>query len=148
MALTITKCDFDNDALTCPRCGATAKSRGARRICRAAKPTAGPEVGPGTELKKLLARLGIVAKPGCKCHWRAAEMDQQGPDWCAANISTITGWLREEYNARRKVHAKKAAAHEADTSKPKPKPLSIWLRLPFSEIAARKLIETAIRRAR
>jgi hypothetical protein len=123
-------------------------SQTARKDNRAAERPAAPECGTGTELKKLLARIGIVAKPGCKCHWRAAEMDRQGPDWCTANLSTITGWLRQEYKARRKVHAKKVAAHEADASKPQPEPLSLWLRLPFSELAARKLVESAIRRAR
>lgn len=52
--------------------------------------------GPGTELKKLLRRVGIVATPGCSCNARAAEMDSRGCDWVAANESTVVGWLREE----------------------------------------------------
>ena len=49
--------------------------------------------GPGTELKKLLRVLGFAT---CgRCAERAAEMDAKGCDWCAENLSTILGWLRE-----------------------------------------------------
>jgi len=54
--------------------------------------------GPGTELKKMLATIGITAEPGCKCNARAAEMDRMEkafPGWCEANIDLIVGWLRE-----------------------------------------------------
>lgn len=73
--------------------------------------------GPGTELKKLLAKLGIT-QGGCSCNSHAAEMDRKGPDWCTANLDTITGWLRDEA-AKRK--------------------------LPFSAVAARLLIRRAIK---
>lgn len=56
--------------------------------------------GPGTELKKLLARIGISATDSCPCNARAAEMDANGADWCEANASTIVGWLREQAQAR------------------------------------------------
>lgn len=56
--------------------------------------------GPGTELKKLLARVGITSTPDCSCNARAAEMDRNGIEWCAANESLIVGWLREQANAR------------------------------------------------
>ena len=62
-----------------------------------------PAHGPGTELKKLLARVGIVATDSCPCNARAAEMDrqeQQTPGWCEANLDTIVGWLREQAEAR------------------------------------------------
>ena len=55
-----------------------------------------PNAGPGTELKKLLSRIGITPKAGCKCLARAVEMDIRGCEWCEANIDTIVGWLREE----------------------------------------------------
>ena len=55
-----------------------------------------PNAGPGTELKKLLSRIGITPKAGCKCLARAVEMDIRGCEWCESNIDTIVGWLREE----------------------------------------------------
>jgi hypothetical protein len=60
-----------------------------------------PNEGPGTELKKLLAKIGITPKAGCKCLARAVEMDIRGCDWCADNVPTIVGWLREEATNRR-----------------------------------------------
>jgi len=62
----------------------------------------GPPPGPGTELKKLLKKVGIVAKPNCSCNARARVMDEKGCDWCEQNIDTIVGWLREEA-AKRKL---------------------------------------------
>ena len=59
-----------------------------------------PNAGPGTELKRLLGRIGIVPKPGCKCEARAAEMDIRGPEWCEANVDLVVGWLREEATNR------------------------------------------------
>lgn len=56
--------------------------------------------GPGTHLKGLLARIGIQAKPNCSCAKRAAEMDINGPQWCEANIDTISGWLSAEASKR------------------------------------------------
>jgi hypothetical protein len=60
-----------------------------------------PGEGPGTELKKLLSKIGITPKAGCKCLARAVEMDIRGCDWCDANVPTIVGWLREEATNRR-----------------------------------------------
>ena len=79
--------------------------------------------GPGTELKKLLSKVGITTKPGCACNKRARVMDAKGCDWCAENLSTITGWLKEEH-ARQKIM------------------------IPFSETAVSLLVRYAIRRAR
>lgn len=76
--------------------------------------------GPGTELKKLLHKLRINARPGCKCNEHAVEMDSKGIDWCRQNIDIIVGWLKEE----------------AARSK-----------LPFTEIGAKILIRRAIRNA-
>jgi hypothetical protein len=77
--------------------------------------------GPGSVLKKMLARLGINAAGNCRCSRRAAEMDRQGPDWCAANVATIVDWLAEEAGRRG---------------------------LCFSPVAARWLIRVAIARSR
>lgn len=57
--------------------------------------------GPGTELKKLLAKIGLKETPGCKCKSRAAEMDRRGPDWCEAHVETIVAWMAEEAARRR-----------------------------------------------
>ena len=77
--------------------------------------------GPGTELKKSLARIGIQPAKNCACNHRAAVMDRQGCDWCEANIDTIVGWLREEATKRG---------------------------LPFLDAAGRLLVRRAIRNAR
>jgi len=89
----------------------------ARRTSNRAAPVSG---GPGTELKKLLKRIGITAKPNCSCNARARQMDAAGVAWCRANVAMIVDWLAEEA-ARRK--------------------------LPFSRLAASTLVRLAIRRA-
>ena len=81
-----------------------------------------PDSGPGTQLKKLLGRLGISAdEPGCKCKSRAAYMDRQGCEWVAANMDTVVGWLREEAQRRG---------------------------MPFIDAAGKILVREAVRRAR
>jgi hypothetical protein len=80
--------------------------------------------GPGTELKKMLATIGITAEPTCKCNARAAEMDRMEkafPGWCEANIDLIVGWLREEAERRK---------------------------LPFVDLAGKLLVKRAIARHR
>jgi hypothetical protein len=91
------------------------------RVSRLQEPVGPPAHGPGTELKKLLARVGIVATPDCSCNARAAEMDRQGCDWCEQNVDTIVGWLREQAEARG---------------------------LPFVDLAGRLLVRRAIGNAR
>ena len=62
-----------------------------------------PARGPGTELKKLLKRVGITATPNCSCNARAAKMDEEEakePGWCEAHLDEIVGWLREEADKR------------------------------------------------
>lgn len=56
--------------------------------------------GPGTELKKLLSKIGIRPTSDCKCHKRAAMMDAYGADWCEQNTEKVVGWLKEESNRR------------------------------------------------
>jgi hypothetical protein len=60
-----------------------------------ASPSGGTVGGPGTELKALLASLGINPSPSCSCNARAADMDRLGVAWCKENTATILGWLRE-----------------------------------------------------
>jgi hypothetical protein len=51
--------------------------------------------GPGTELQKLLASLGLTAG-GCACEDRARQMDAWGPAGCREREAEIVAWLREE----------------------------------------------------
>ena len=76
---------------------------------------------PGTEMKALLAKIGIVASPTCSCNKRAKIMDEKGCDWCEEHIEEIDGWLAEEAKKRK---------------------------LPYLSLAGRALIHLAIRRAR
>ena len=74
--------------------------------------------GPGTELKKLLGRVGIKASPTCSCNRRAREMDEHGIQWCRENIDLIAGdWLAGEAKKRK---------------------------LPYSVFAGKKLVQLAI----
>lgn len=89
-----------------------------------AYPHARPASGPGTELKRLLARIGITATPNCSCNARARAMDaneDREPGWCEAHLDEIVGWLREEAGQRG---------------------------LPFIDAAGRLLVRRAIRNAR
>ena len=91
-----------------------------------AKPPAGRAAcarcgGAGTELKKMLGRIGIRSTPSCKCNNRAREMDARGVQWTADNLETVVGWLREESERRK---------------------------LPFIAPAARLLVKAAIKNAR
>lgn len=74
----------------------------------------------GTELKKLLRRLGIKSNNKCHCDNHALEMNLRGPQWCKDNRGVIIGWMREEAMARK---------------------------LPFSEVVANFLLERAIKSA-
>lgn len=83
-----------------------------------------PTFGPGTELKALLANVGITASPGCSCNARARVMDTmeaKEPGWCEKNLETICDWLQEEATKRK---------------------------LPFVRMAAKILVRQAIRNAR
>lgn len=90
---------------------------------RAAKPgwTPSPPAGPGTEMKKLLAAVGIVASENCPCEQHARQMDAWGADECGRRVNEIVGWLRAE------------AAERG---------------LPFLDSAGRMLVRLAIRNAR
>ncbi len=64
------------------------------------KPVVKPEKGPGTELKKLLKKIGIEATENCPCNSRIKKMDQEGISWCETNIEQIVDWMEEEANIR------------------------------------------------
>lgn len=54
-----------------------------------------PEGGPGTEMKAMLAGLGVNPGPTCDCNAKAIQMDLWGVEGCRANRNTIVGWLRD-----------------------------------------------------
>ena len=56
--------------------------------------------GPGSQLEKLLGRLGIHVVEGCKCRSRAGEMNRRGLEWCRVNRRIILGWLLAESRSR------------------------------------------------
>lgn len=109
----------------CRYCGAgiaTSSSPPSAKPCPARKhpPLARsvPSSGPGTELKKLLGRIGITATPTCSCNRRAKEMDSHGIEWCRDNLDLIAGdWLAGEAKKRK---------------------------LPYSVFAGKKLVQLAI----
>jgi hypothetical protein len=94
--------------------------RGSIRVVRkpSDKATAG---GPGTELKRLLRRVGIRPTANCRCNAHARKMDRNGIDWCERHTDTILAWLAAESSRRG---------------------------LPFLRPAATAIIRLAIRRAR
>jgi glycosyltransferase involved in cell wall biosynthesis len=60
-----------------------------------AKPIRQMDHGPGTELKGLLAGLGVTEKPGCDCKAKAAVMDTWGVAGCLLRFPIIVQWLNE-----------------------------------------------------
>ena len=77
--------------------------------------------GPGTELSKMLSRIGIKAAPNCSCKAHAKQMDEWGPDTCEQRMPEILQWLEHQAAARK---------------------------LPFSRFVAEQVVRLAIRRAR
>ncbi len=51
--------------------------------------------GPGTELKGILASVGINPSPTCSCRTRMRTMDDWGVEGCEEHFDTIVGWLEE-----------------------------------------------------
>jgi len=93
------------------------------RIAEQLRPAVVIEKGPGTELKKLLARIGITSTPNCSCNRVAREMDAWGADECEKQerVDYILAALRE--NAAKRG-------------------------LPFLDAVGRMLVRRAIRNAR
>jgi hypothetical protein len=93
------------------------------RVSRLAEPPAQPTHGPGTELSKLLKRLGISPTPTCACRAKQQEMDAWGCDEASKpeRIDEVVAVMRAEAEARG---------------------------LPFLDIAGRLLVRRAISNAR
>ena len=51
--------------------------------------------GPGTELKAILASVGINPTPNCSCNARMKQMDVWGIEGCKEHFDEIVGWLNE-----------------------------------------------------
>ena len=119
-------CDCDTSTKRCRVCGVDDPFCGSLRPCPAIateepEAPAQPTAGPGTELKRILARVGIVATPDCSCNAYAVLMNANGCDWVEANLDTVVGWLREQATARG---------------------------LPFMDMAGRALVRVAVRNSR
>jgi hypothetical protein len=93
------------------------------RVSRIPEPAPIQTSGPGTELSKLLKRLGISPTPTCACRAKAAQMDAWGPEECSKpeRIDEVVQVMREEAAARG---------------------------LPFVDLAGRLLVKRAIVNAR
>lgn len=72
----------------------TSQPRQPRNRQQAPQPT-----GPGTELKELLASIGLTPQ-GCRCESRVKQMNQWGIQGCRDNREYIINWLREEERKR------------------------------------------------
>jgi len=57
--------------------------------------------GPGTELKKLLATIGIHATPTCKCNKMAAKMDAWGWEESLKHIDEIVDVMEQTAKKRK-----------------------------------------------
>jgi hypothetical protein len=91
-----------------------------------------PESGPGTELAKIFASLGVSGKCGGGCPEWIAKMNAGGPAWCREHRAEIIEHLTTAYNA-------------ADVlTKAKALPLAIWNGLPLTLDG---LLDLAIERA-
>ena len=101
--------------------------------------------GPGTELKAILATLGIAHSPTCDCNARARQMDEWGVPGCKMRRDEIIEWLREG-QARWGWKDKLAAAAKAVTSglALKLNPLDVFSSLVDESIQRAESIELAL----
>jgi len=119
-------CVYDAVTTACSACGVRMPYPHAVRNCfpQSSPPVPPPPThGPGTELSKLLKRLGISPTPTCACRAKAAEMDAWGPDEASKSerIEEVVAVMRAEAAARG---------------------------LPFLDVAGRLLVRRAIANAR
>jgi hypothetical protein len=54
-----------------------------------------PAEGPGTELKAIIASLGVEPSPTCDCNGRAVQMNIMGDDEVEKQEEIVAGWLSE-----------------------------------------------------
>lgn len=118
--MATTYCQFGEPASgvrRCAVCGRTVFSTAARVSARCRKAV----IGPGAELKALLATFGITATPDCQCNRMASQMDAWGPDESERREEEIVDAMQEAAAARS---------------------------LPFLRVIGRKLVRIACQRAR
>lgn len=102
--------------------------------------------GPGSELTKLLSRIGIHKKDGCGCEKFAAEMDKLGPDGCEAELDRLVSEIEANkekwgWNIASSVKAAGAAVFTGLAFKINPlKPVESCIRLAIDN--ARKSTDT------
>lgn len=58
-------------------------------------------MGPGAQLKTLLARFGIHADPTCQCNQMAKQMDLWGPEECLRHVEEIVDVMESTAKKRR-----------------------------------------------
>jgi hypothetical protein len=120
-------CELDEQTGACQFCGVRMPHPEFARNCfqslAVASPPSTPTNGPGTELSRLLKRIGIEPTPTCACRAKAAEMDAWGCDEASKpeRIEEVVAVMRAEAAARG---------------------------LPFLDIAGRMLVRRAIQNAR
>lgn len=119
-------CVYDALTAACSACGVRMPYPHAVRNCfpQSSSPAPAPPTnGPGTELSKLLKRIGIEPTPTCQCRAKQQEMDAWGCDEASRpeRIEEIVAVMRAEAEARG---------------------------LPFLDLAGRLLVKRAIQNAR
>jgi hypothetical protein len=135
-AKMVINCDIDCDTMRCKICNESIGGCDWNRNCKvkmANLPKTNTEStnkqnkvngGPGTELKKLLSKIGINSEAGCGCNDRAKHIDfmeNKDPGWTEKNIESIVDWMQSEAKNRK---------------------------LPFLRIGAKTLVKIAIRNAK
>ena len=57
-------------------------------------------MGVGDIFKRQVAELGYKEVPGCPCKAIRKRMNDNGPDWCLANLSSLTTDIAKGYAER------------------------------------------------
>lgn len=91
-------------------------------------------IGPGTQIKKVLAAWGITDKQGCGCTQLANEMDLEGADKIESNI---TSWVTKVSDSIKKWRG--IARQESGVPIPQPPELAIKLLIQYGIKKSREL---------
>lgn len=90
---SLTADDVPERGIRC-RCGERLFSDSLKKPAERIRPHT-PAEGPGSELKKLLAEMGVTNFTGCNCDAKAAQMNRWGVDGCRDRLDQIRGWIAE-----------------------------------------------------
>jgi len=94
-------CDvsFDDEGLTCRRCGNGFPTFTPARLAALTYPISRIyrlcEFGPGSELTALIKKLGYVSKPNCACKRHARMMDELGVEGCRRDRAVVIQWIND-----------------------------------------------------